>query len=220
MIDLGRMNPDLTTGREQDMFAMMKNTMNGKDATDRFFRIPVPVTSEPVVDFNKWNEQYLQSAAQPDAASPVQQQMVEQPVIEKKDDAFDFDKWLNQVSGTSVKNDQQVNPVVAEQPQQIQAKPVETIQAPDINELMNRSYTVLGQTAQQRGYNPDEIVELAKNVTPDDLIDLYEMRKYQEQQRNSKPVPGPSTIGDPSNYRVQNNQNISIAGYGAKNVKI
>jgi len=219
MIDLGRMSPDLTTGREQDMFTMMKNTINGKDATDRFFKAPVPVTSEPVVDFNKWNQQYLQSAAQPDVAPTVQQQIVEQPVIENKSDAFDFDKWLNQVSGTSVKNDQQVIPVVQEQQQQV-VKSVENIQAPDINELMNRSYTVLGQTAQQRGYDPNEIVELAKNVTPDDLIDLYEMRKYQEQQRNNKPVPGPSTIGDPSNYRAQNNQNISIAGFGAKNVRI
>lgn len=216
MIDFGKMNADFTTGRDEQIIAMMNKTLQGRDITDRFFSNPEPVIEkEPIVNFNKWQEMYTprQEEQVVQQSTPTYEQQVI-PVEEKKSD-FDFNSWMNELNGLSVKNDQQPKATEPIQEQVI----TQNANVNPFEEALNNSYTVIGQAAQKRGYDPNELVDMAQKISADDLIDLYEMRKYQEQMRNSKPQPGPSIIGDPSNYKQQSNSQF-VAGYGAKNVRI
>jgi len=211
MIDLGRMDQSMLTGHEDKMFASMQRSIDGKNLDNMFYSEPVKEQVQaPTIDFNQWASKYAEPVQ-------VQQQVVEpqtQPEVVQQtspgNGGFDIDSWLNGVNSNSVKNE----PVA--QPQVQQAQPVSN----GIDDVMNRTFQMIGQTAQEKGYNPDEIVNLAKNISTQDLLDLYEMRKHQQEQLNRKPSPGPSVVGDPSQYRVQDSGVMQIAGYGARNVRI
>lgn len=213
MIDLGRMDQSLLTGNENKMIESMKRSISGRDVTSAFIEPEVEVVEQPVqsIDFNEWANKYAEPVAPvvQNQPMPVQQN---EPVV-SDNGGFDLDSWLNGIKTESVKTDNQVT-----------QQPVQTAQ-PETNKQMfedviNNAYTIIGQAAQQNGYSPDEVVDLAKNISPQDILDLYEIRKYQRSQRNVKPTPGPSTIGDPSQYRPVSNEQFSIAGIGAKNVRI
>lgn len=212
MIDLGRMDQSMLTGHEDKMFASMKRSMDGRNIDNVFYQEPVKEAQAPVVDFNQWASKYSQpEIAQVQPVQQVQQEVQAQAPVVENNGGFDIDSWLNGVSAKSVKNETVVQAPVVQEPVK---------QNNGFEDVMNQTFQMIGKAAQDKGYNPNEIVNLAKNISTQDLLDLYEMRKYQQEQSNKKPSPGPSVVGDPSQYKVQDQGIMQVAGYGARNVRI
>jgi hypothetical protein len=227
MRDLGIvMNDNLTTNADDRIFNSMSKSVTGRDLTELFFENPLPIEqSKPVVDFSNWSKMYdVKDNQVPTNTATVSNEMITTPLIQtevpvkKMDEPFNFDNWLKELNGTSTSEVKPlpngegiITPVIP---------PTETV-VPTVNpfeEIMIKTYTVLGQAALDKGYNPDEVVEFSKNITPNHVIEMFELMQYQKQNANKKPIPSASIVGDISDYTPVRSSDVRLVGFGAKNV--
>jgi hypothetical protein len=228
MRDLGIvMNENLSTNADDRIFDSMSRSISGRDLTSLFFDNPLLVEpTKPVVDFSNWSKMYdVKDNQVPVSTATTNGEMITTPLIkteepvQKKNEPFNFDNWLKEVNGQSMS---EVKPLINEEIKTTGIPPQETV-VPPVNpfeELMNKTYTILGQAALDKGYNPDEVVEFSKNITPSNVIDMFELMKYQKQNANRKPIPAASIVGDVSDYTPVRSSDVRLVGLGAKNVLI